>query len=335
MSEERKKSKYNMEEDQEMEYEDGYLNDYEQEEDYAEDAAGEEPEVKEDELVGAEYYLKKMKGLDSGKYYLSLMKEFPLLTKEQEIEIARKIKQGDTEARNLMVQSNLRLVVALAKRQNKDGQMFEDLIQEGNLGLIRAANKFDPEKGFRFSTYATWWIKQAMSNYINNMGQQIRIPQKAKVKFNQSVKDLHMEMSVEGKTPTVEDIADRMGTTAQQVNRIINAAEGAISLDAKVSSDDEKSSYHEQLADESIEDVENKLAAEEIKKLLQDKTSFLGRKEKIAMFLYYGFSNGLSHTYEEVGDEYNMTRERARQIIEGAILKIKAIIPKELREDYL
>ncbi len=279
---------------------------------------------KKDDIFGSQIHGEiSITSGDSVKMYLKEIGRVPLLKADEEIEIAKRIKQGDEEARNILISSNLRLVVSIAKKYVGRGMQFLDLIQEGNMGLVKAVEKFDYTKGFKFSTYATWWIRQAITRAIADQARTIRIPVHMVETINKLTRverSLVQELSRE---PTPEEIAERLdGISADKVREIKKIALDPVSLETPIGEEDDS-----HLGD-FIEDKDalspdqyasNQLLKDEINAVLSGLTE---REEKV-LRLRFGLYDGRTRTLEEVGREFNVTRERIRQIEAKALRKLK------------
>lgn len=260
---------------------------------------------------------------DSVKIYLKEIGAIPLLTAQEEQEIASRIEQGDQEAKQLLINSNLRLVVSIAKRYVGRGLAFQDLIQEGNFGLMRAVDKFDYKKGFKFSTYATWWIRQSITRSIADQARTIRIPVHMIETIHRVRKVQRDLIQTLGRNPTSEEIAERMeNMSADKVREIEQMILDPVSLETPVGNEEDS------LLKDFIEDTDmvtpdmyttNQLLKEEINQALKNLTE---RESKIIR-LRYGLDDGRSHTLEEVGQVFGVTRERVRQIEAKALRQLK------------
>lgn len=259
---------------------------------------------------------------DSVNLYLSEIGKVPLLTHDEEIELAKRIEQGDQEARNKLIEANLRLVVSVAKRYVGRGLPFLDLIQEGGIGLIKAVEKFDYRKGFKFSTYATWWIRQAVTRAIADQSRTIRIPVhmvETINKLSRISKELVFEL---GREPTVEEIAEKMDIPPEKVQEIIHFSQDPVSLETPVGDDEDT------ILGNFIEDHES-LAPEEsatnlsLKEQLNEALDTLTVREENVLRLRFGLIDGKIRTLEEVGQVFGVTRERIRQIENAAIRKLR------------
>ena len=257
--------------------------------------------------------------------YLKEISNIPLLTPEQENKLARKVAAGDTKARRKMIESNLRLVVNTAKKYTNRGLSLLDLIEEGNLGLIRAVDKFDYEFGTRFSTYALWWIRQAINRAIADQGRTIRLPVHVIDLINKWLRVSGQLAHKLGRKPTVSEIANDMGISEEKVKRIAKLARQPASLETPVF-EPNQGQLSDLLADISVasplEELDESLQREEIVKLLDH----LKEKERRTLILRFGLHDGVPRTLEEIGNEFGLTRERVRQIETEAIRKLRKII---------
>ncbi len=257
--------------------------------------------------------------------YLKEISNIPLLTPEQENELAREMAAGNTKARRKMIESNLRLVVNTAKRYTGRGLSLLDLIEEGNVGLIRAVDKFDHEKGNRFSTYALWWIRQAINRAIADQGRTIRLPVHVIDLINKWLRVSGQLAHKLGRRPTVSEIANAMGISEEKVKRIAKLARQPASLETPVF-EPNQGQLSDLLADISVasplEELDESLQREEIIKLLDH----LKEKERKTLILRFGIHDGVPRTLEEIGNEFGLTRERVRQIETEAIKKLRKIM---------
>ena len=261
---------------------------------------------------------------DPVKMYLKEIGRVPLLKPEDEPAIAKRIEEGDEEAKNLLISANLRLVVSIAKKYVGRGMQFLDLIQEGNMGLVKAVEKFDYKKGFKFSTYATWWIRQAITRAIADQARTIRIPVHMVETINKLSRVQRQLLQELGREPTAEEISERMdGLTTEKVREIQKVALEPVSLETPVGDEDD-SHLGDFLEDKGAVSPDsyanNQLLKEELDIVLSDLTE---REEKV-LRLRFGLVDGQTRTLEEVGKEFNVTRERIRQIEAKAIRKLKA-----------
>ena len=270
---------------------------------------------------------------DTVKDYLKQIGKFPLLTPEEEQKIGKRILNGDESAKKILINSNLRLVVSIAKRYQSKGMGFEDLLQEGNLGLIKAVEKFDVEKGFKFSTYATWWIRQALTRAVADQSRIIRIPVHANETIN-SIKRFQTKFAFEnGTEPTDEAISEGLGYTVEKVRESKKAAQDVISLETPINAaEDQDSTLMEFLADEeNMEDnIIKKMSLERVNQAVQARLT--EREAKVIMHRF-GLIDGETKTLEEVGAIFNVTRERIRQIEAKALRKLRIWAKRENEED--
>ena len=260
---------------------------------------------------------------DPVKMYLKEIGKVPLLKAEDEIEIAKRIEQGDVEAKNILIQSNLRLVVSIAKKYVGRGMLFLDLIQEGNMGLVKAVEKFDYTKGFKFSTYATWWIRQAITRAIADQARTIRIPVHMVETINKLTRVQRQLVQELGRDPSAEEISARMdGISPEKVREIQKIALEPVSLETPIGEEDD-SHLGDFIEDKDAmspdEYANNQLLKDEINNVLKGLTD---REEKV-LRLRFGLYDGRTRTLEEVGKEFNVTRERIRQIEAKALRKLK------------
>ena len=265
---------------------------------------------------------------DMLKIYMDEMKQYPLLTQEEEHECAVAMKNGDNSAREKMIVSNLRLVIYVAKRYRDRGLLFLDLIQEGNIGLIKATEKYDIDKGFRFATYATWWIKQNIMRAIANHGRNIRIPAHLQTKYGGIIKAKRKLQQELGRTPTNEELADELGCSAEYVYKIQAALCDTVSLNELIGEDDDRERI-EQIEDTMFETPHEQLVELETHEQLARAFATLPPRTSRIVQLRYGFADGVPRTLETVGKEFGLTRERVRQVEAGALKKIKDIIPSD------
>lgn len=260
------------------------------------------------------------------RQYLSYLRKYPLLTKEEEYKLSFRARQGDKGARDLMIKSNLGLVINVAKKFLGRGLAFEDIIEEGNIGLMKAVDRFQPDKGFRFSTYAVWWIRQAIERGLLNSGRLIRLPihvSESLFKFSKATKELTSENERE---PYIEEIADHVGMKKRKVERIMNAFSSIYSIDFPISQNEEDRNL---TFSNMIKDDEEKTSPYEILgrietlKLLNKWLLSLPENERTIVILRYGLNYEKPMTLNEVGLIFNLTKERIRQIEARAIGKLK------------
>ena len=271
---------------------------------------------------------------DSLRLYLREISRIPLLSAQRELDIARRIALGDRLARNQLIEANLRLVVSIAKRYVGQGLSLEDLIGEGNIGLIRAVTKFDPDKGFRFSTYATWWIKQAITRSILEGTRAVRLPvyiMEEVMRVNRMTRQLYQELERE---PNAEEIGAALSMPGDRVNELLVWAEKVFSLDAPLS-EEEENTLADIIEDTNmrgpVESTDRSLLRDEVRRALDNLT----QREREVIELRFGLNDDQDHTLEEVGKKLKVTRERVRQIEERAIRKLRHPTSSRLLKDYL
>ena len=274
---------------------------------------------------------------DSVKIYLRQIGKIPLLTTEEELELAKKIQEkNDRFAKDLLVNANLRLVVSIAKKYIGRGLSFLDLIQEGNVGLIKAAGRFDYRKGYKFSTYATWWIQQSITRAIADKARIIRLPIHmidSISKIRKATLDLTSEL---GRTPTKQEIAYRMGLSVQKLTSIIKSAQSTISMDTPATNDEESSKIADFIVDNSTITPDSRVSQDNLLEDIRTILNQLSQKERDVLILRYGLdNNGEKKTLDEIGSSYGVSRERIRQIETRAISKLKKLCKNEKLRDGL
>lgn len=258
---------------------------------------------------------------DSVKMYLKEIGSIPLLTKEQELSLAKKVSEGDELAKQKLVESNLRLVVSVARKYLRKGMPMLDLIQEGTLGLIKAAEKFDYTKGYKFSTYATWWIRQGITRAIADQARTIRVPVHMVEKINKLSSVSALLAAELGRDPKPEEIADKMDMSVDKVVEVINVSQKPTSIESTVGKEDD-TELEEVLPDKNALSPEEIVTASLLKEQIEEILGTLTEKEKGVLELRFGLNGGERHTLEEVGKAFNVTRERARQIENKALRKL-------------
>ena len=274
---------------------------------------------------------------DSVKIYLRQIGKIPLLTTEEELELAKKIQEkNDRFAKDLLVNANLRLVVSIAKKYIGRGLSFWDLIQEGNVGLIKAAGRFDYSKGYKFSTYATWWIQQSITRAIADKARIIRLPIHmidSISKIRKATLDLTSEL---GRTPTKQEIAYRMGLSVQKLTSIIKSAQSTISMDTPATNDEESSKIADFIVDNSTITPDSRVSQDNLLENIRTILNQLSQKERDVLILRYGLdNNGEKKTLDEIGSSYGVSTERIRQIETRAISKLKKLCKNEKLRDGL
>jgi RNA polymerase primary sigma factor len=272
---------------------------------------------------------------DSVRLYLREIGKIPLLTSEQELALAQRVVAGEKKAKDQMAEANMRLVVSIAKRYVGRGLDLLDLIQEGNTGLLRAVEKFDPDRGFKFSTYATWWIRQAITRAIADQARTIRIPVHMVETINKLLRTQRRLTQELNREPTNEEIAAAMEMEVDKVEHIMKIKQDISSLDASVRDDEEDSVLGDFIEDEDTktptESASEQLLKEQVKQIL----STLTEREQKILKLRFGLEDGKSHTLEEVGQEFSVTRERIRQIEAKALAKLRKHKDTRKLHEYL
>mgnify|MGYP004449131569 CR=1 FL=1 len=271
---------------------------------------------------------------DPVRMYFKEIGKVPLLTAEQERELAIRIEQGDEEAKKQLCESNLRLVVSIARRYLNRGLSFLDLIQEGNLGLIKAVEKFDYTKGYKFSTYATWWIRQAITRSIADQARTIRIPVHMVETINKLIRISRQLLQEYGREPTSEEIAKEMGITVEKVREIKKISQDPVSLETPIG-EEEDSHLGDFIPDEDIPSPVDAAAYSMLQKQLREVLDTLSERERKVLILRFGLDDGRPRTLEEVGKEFNVTRERIRQIEAKALRKLRHPSRSKKLKDYL
>ena len=271
---------------------------------------------------------------DPVRMYLKEIGKVPLLSAEEEIELAKRMADGDEEAKKRLAEANLRLVVSIAKRYVGRGMLFLDLIQEGNLGLIKAVEKFDYQKGFKFSTYATWWIRQAITRAIADQARTIRIPVHMVETINKLIRVSRQLLQELGREPTPEEIAAELDMPVDRVREILKISQEPVSLETPIGEEDD-SNLGDFVADSNAVtpegNVESVMLREHIDALLGD----LKERERQVIVLRFGLEDGHPRTLEEVGKEFNVTRERIRQIEAKALRKLRNPVRSKRIRDFL
>ncbi len=263
---------------------------------------------------------------DSVRLYLREIGKIPLLTAEEELELAKKVVSGDKRAKDKMAEANMRLVVSIAKRYSGRGLDFLDLIQEGNTGLLRAVEKFDPDKGFKFSTYATWWIRQAITRAIADQARTIRIPVHMVETINKLLRTQRRMTQELNREPTIEELAKELEMEPEKVEYVIKIKQDIHSLDAGVGrdgDDDSESVLGDFIEDEDATSPEESAAGQLLKEQVAGVLSALTDREQKIIKMRFGLDDGKNHTLEEVGQEFSVTRERIRQIEAKALAKLR------------
>ena len=271
---------------------------------------------------------------DPVRMYLKEMGKVPLLSADEEIEIAQRVEKGDEKAKEKLAEANLRLVVSIAKRYVGRGMLFLDLIQEGNLGLITAVEKFDYTKGYKFSTYATWWIRQAITRAIADQARTIRIPVHMVETIHKLSRVKRQLVQSLGRDPLPEEIAEAMDVSVERVREIIKIAQDPVSLETPIG-EEEDSHLGDFIPDDDIPLPSDAAAATLLKEQLMQVLSTLTPREEKVLRLRFGIDDGRQRTLEEVGKEFNVTRERIRQIEAKALRKLRHPSRSRKLKDYL
>ncbi len=272
---------------------------------------------------------------DSVRLYLREIGKIPLLTAEEELALAQRVVAGDKEAKDQMAEANMRLVVSIAKRYVGRGLDLLDLIQEGNTGLLRAVEKFDPDKGFKFSTYATWWIRQAITRAIADQARVIRIPVHMFETINKLLRTQRRLTQELNREPTNEEIAKAMEMEVEKVEHIMKIKQDIHSLDASVRDDEEDSVLGDFIEDDETPSPEMSATGQLLKEHVQEMLGGLTEREQKILKLRFGLEDGKSHTLEEVGQEFSVTRERIRQIEAKALAKLRKHKDARKLHDYI
>lgn len=271
---------------------------------------------------------------DPVRMYLKEIGKVPLLSAEEEIDLALKMENGDSEAKRRLAEANLRLVVSIAKRYVGRGMLFLDLIQEGNLGLIKAVEKFDYRKGFKFSTYATWWIRQAITRAIADQARTIRIPVHMVETINKLIRVSRQLLQELGREPLPEEVAKEMSLTVDKVREIMKIAQEPVSLETPIG-EEEDSHLGDFIPDDDAPAPSEAAAFTLLKEQLIDVLDTLTPREEKVLRLRFGLDDGRARTLEEVGKEFNVTRERIRQIEAKALRKLRHPSRSKKLKDYL
>ncbi|ATO50732.1 MULTISPECIES: RNA polymerase sigma factor RpoD [Brevibacillus] len=294
--------------------------------------------IKDEEQEGFEYDdLSVPPGIkinDPVRMYLKEIGRVPLLSAEEEIKLAQRIEQGDEEAKRRLAEANLRLVVSIAKRYVGRGMLFLDLIQEGNMGLIKAVEKFDYQKGYKFSTYATWWIRQAITRAIADQARTIRIPVHMVETINKLIRVSRQLLQELGREPAPEEIAEKMDLTPEKVREIMKIAQEPVSLETPIGEEDD-SHLGDFIEDQEALAPSDAAAYELLKEQLEDVLDTLTDREENVLRLRFGLDDGRTRTLEEVGKVFGVTRERIRQIEAKALRKLRHPSRSKRLKDFL
>ena len=291
-------------------------------------------EVTEEEITDTAALADTLATDDPVRMYLKEIGKVPLLTPEEEIDLAVKMANGDEDARHRMTEANLRLVVSIAKRYVGRGMLFLDLIQEGNLGLIKAVEKFDYTKGYKFSTYATWWIRQAITRAIADQARTIRIPVHMVETINKTIRVSRQLLQELGHDPSAEEIAAEMDMPVEKVRDILKIAQEPVSLETPIG-EEEDSHLGDFIPDEDASEPSEAASFSLLREQLEEVLDTLAPREKKVLELRFGIVDGRTRTLEEVGKEFNVTRERIRQIEAKALRKLRHPSRSKKLRDFL
>ena len=297
----------------------------------------EDNEVAKEELEEVEDIEALAEGIsieDPVRMYLKEIGKVPLLTADEEIELAKRMEQGDEEAKKKLAEANLRLVVSIAKRYVGRGMLFLDLIQEGNLGLIKAVEKFDYSKGYKFSTYATWWIRQAITRAIADQARTIRIPVHMVETINKLIRVSRQLLQELGREPTPEEISEEMNLPVERVREILKISQEPVSLETPIG-EEEDSHLGDFIQDDNVPVPADAAAFTLLREQLNEVLNTLTPREQKVLRLRFGLDDGRARTLEEVGKEFDVTRERIRQIEAKALRKLRHPTRSKKLKDYL
>lgn len=279
-------------------------------------------DIKENQKQSASEEIADVSTDDSVRMYMKEIAQYPLLSADEELALAKRISEGDEEAKQELINANLRLVVSIAKKYTGHGISLLDLIQEGNLGLMKAVDRFDYTKGNRFSTYATWWIRQSITRALADQSQTIRVPVHLSEnigRYRKKVKELTQTL---GRDPSREEVADAMGISPEKVDELWKYSQDTVSLDSPVGEEND-SELGDFVKDDKTEDPEEVVEDENVREEVDDALDILTDKEREVIELRFGLRDGRTRTLEEVGQKLGLTRERIRQIEAKALKKLK------------
>ena len=294
-------------------------------------------ELEEVEEVRIEETAEVLEGVsteDPVRMYLKEIGNVPLLTSEQEVDLAMRVESGDTDAKRELTEANLRLVVSIAKKYVGRGMPFLDLIQEGNMGLMKAVDKFDYTKGYKFSTYATWWIRQAITRGIADTGRTIRVPVHMVETINKTLRMTRQLLQELGREPTPEEVADRLGVPASRVREVLKISRDPVSLDTPIGEEDD-SHLGDFIEDDTALSPADSATFSMLREELANALESLTERERQVVKLRFGLEDGRARTLEEVGKEFNVTRERIRQIEAKALRKLRHPSRSKRLKDFL
>jgi RNA polymerase primary sigma factor len=302
---------------------------------FSDEWVAEEGEEAEEVDATKPVYLEDDVADDSVRLYLREIGKIPLLNAEEELALAQRVVAGEQDAKDKMAEANMRLVVSIAKRYVGRGLDLLDLIQEGNTGLLRAVEKFDPDKGFKFSTYATWWIRQAITRAIADQARTIRIPVHMVETINKLLRTQRRLTQELNREPSNEEIAKEMEIEVDKVEHIMKIKQDISSLDASIRDDEEDSVLADFIEDEDTVSPEESATNQLLKEQVKDMLAALTEREQKIIKLRFGLEDGKSHTLEEVGQEFAVTRERIRQIEAKALAKLRKHRDAKKLHDYI
>ena len=271
---------------------------------------------------------------DPVRMYLKEIGNVPLLTSDEEVELAKRVEQGDEEAKKKLTEANLRLVVSIAKKYVGRGMPFLDLIQEGNMGLMKAVDKFDYTKGYKFSTYATWWIRQAITRGIADTGRTIRVPVHMVETINKTLRMTRTLLQELGREPTPEEVAERLNVPVSRVREVLKISRDPVSLDTPIGEEDD-SHLGDFIEDDTVLSPADSATFSMLREELSTALESLTERERQVVRLRFGLEDGRARTLEEVGKEFNVTRERIRQIEAKALRKLRHPSRSKRLKDFL
>ncbi|MDD6614526.1 MAG: RNA polymerase sigma factor RpoD [Lachnospiraceae bacterium] len=291
-------------------------------------------EHEEIELIDDVDVLEGVSTEDPVRMYLKEIGNVPLLTSDEEVELAKRVEQGDEEAKKKLTEANLRLVVSIAKKYVGRGMPFLDLIQEGNMGLMKAVDKFDYTKGYKFSTYATWWIRQAITRGIADTGRTIRVPVHMVETINKTLRMTRTLLQELGREPTPEEVAERLNVPVARVREVLKISRDPVSLDTPIGEEDD-SHLGDFIEDDTALSPSDSAAFSMLRSELNTALESLTEREREVVMLRFGLKDGRARTLEEVGKEFNVTRERIRQIEAKALRKLRHPSRSKRLKDFL
>ena len=291
-------------------------------------------EEEEVEIIDDVDVLEGVSTEDPVRMYLKEIGNVPLLSTDEEVELAKRVEEGDEEAKKALTEANLRLVVSIAKKYVGRGMPFLDLIQEGNMGLMKAVDKFDYTKGYKFSTYATWWIRQAITRGIADTGRTIRVPVHMVETINKTLRMTRTLLQELGREPTPEEVAERLGVPVARVREVLKISRDPVSLDTPIGEEDD-SHLGDFIEDDSALSPSDSAAFSMLREELSTALESLTDRERQVVRLRFGLEDGRARTLEEVGKEFDVTRERIRQIEAKALRKLRHPSRSRKLRDYL